>query len=230
MAPQTGSALLVLAVFVLPGFVTLLIRERTYTVPSEQKPFERLLRALYYAALVYAIALGVGALLGLDKDDVEALYHGRKPLSTLVATAILVALVLPLLVAEAGRWWRLSKLRGKVLQRLGISLAHDVDSGWNQVFSAAPDAMFVRATTHDGRVVGGMDVAGSLAGYSEQAHDLYLAQRWELDADDWFREPAVGTLGVWLPKENIAPWSCTGSVLRPRMPNPTGSSRKIVPL
>jgi hypothetical protein len=37
--------------------VTLLIRERTYTVPSEQKPFERLLRALYYAAIVYTLAV-----------------------------------------------------------------------------------------------------------------------------------------------------------------------------
>src|SRR4051812_25831492 len=45
---------------------------------------------------------------------------------------------------------------------------------------------------------------GSLAGYSEQAQDLYLVQRWELDEDDWFREPAPGTLGVWVPKDNIA--------------------------
>ena len=49
-----------------------------------------------------------------------------------------------------------------------------------------------------------MFAAGSLAGYSEQAQDLYLIQRWELDEDDWFREPASGTLGVWVPKDNIA--------------------------
>lgn len=34
MAPQTGTALLIIAVFVLPGFVTLLMRERTYQIHS----------------------------------------------------------------------------------------------------------------------------------------------------------------------------------------------------
>lgn len=204
MTPQTGTALLIIAVFVLPGFVTLLIRERTYTVPSEQKPFERLLRALYYAALVYALAIGVGALVGLGKDDLVGLYQGEKRLGELVAAAVLVVLVLPLVIAEAGRHWRRSSLRKTVVGWLKISLAHDVDSGWNQAFSEAPDAMFVRVTTHDSRVIGGMYAKGSLAGYSEQAQDLYLVQRWELNGDDWFERPAVGTLGVWVPRDNIA--------------------------
>lgn len=34
MAPATGTALLILGAFVLPGFVTLLFRERTYAVPG----------------------------------------------------------------------------------------------------------------------------------------------------------------------------------------------------
>lgn len=204
MTPATGTALLVLAVFVLPGFVTLLIRERTYTVPSEQKPFERLLRALYYAAIVYAVALGLGALVGVDKASLVDLYNGRKSLGAQVSAAVLVVLVLPLCVAEAGRHWRRSSLRATTLERLRISAGHDVDSGWNKVFSSAPNAMFVRVTTLDGRVLGGMFAAGSLAGYSEQAQNLYLVQRWELDGDDWFREPAPGTLGVWVPQDNIA--------------------------
>ena len=95
-------------------------------------------------------------------------------------------------------------LREATLARLRISAGHDVDSGWNKVFSSAPNAMFVRVTTHDGRVLGGLFAAGSLAGYSEQAQDLYLIQRWELDDDAWFREPAPGTLGIWVPRDNIA--------------------------
>jgi hypothetical protein len=35
MTPPTGTALLILAVFVLPGFVTLLFRERMFTVRGE---------------------------------------------------------------------------------------------------------------------------------------------------------------------------------------------------
>jgi len=35
MTPQTGTALLILAVFVLPGFVTLLLRERMFAVAAK---------------------------------------------------------------------------------------------------------------------------------------------------------------------------------------------------
>ena len=162
------------------------------------------MRALYYAAIVYTLAVGIGALLGVDKASLVELYNGRKSLGAQLSTAVLVVLVLPLCVAESGRHWRRSSLRETTLERLRIFPGHDVDSGWNKVFSSAPNAMFMRVTTHDGRVLGGMFAAGSLAGYSEQAQDLYLVQRWELDGDDWFREPAPGTLGVWVPRDNIA--------------------------
>ena len=69
MTPQTGTALLLIALFVLPGFVTLLISERTHTIRGEETPFERLLNALYYSALIYAIAVGVGLAIGLGKSD-----------------------------------------------------------------------------------------------------------------------------------------------------------------
>jgi hypothetical protein len=44
MAPATGTAILLLVAFVLPGFVTLLVKERIYEVPAEQQPFDRLLQ------------------------------------------------------------------------------------------------------------------------------------------------------------------------------------------
>jgi hypothetical protein len=41
----------------------------------------------------------------------------------------------------------------------------------------------VRATLTDTRVVGGYFGPGSLAGYSEQTPDLFIAERWILDED-----------------------------------------------
>jgi len=52
--PRRLAAILVLAVFVLPGFVTLLLRERSFAILGEQTPFERLLNALAYSGIVYA--------------------------------------------------------------------------------------------------------------------------------------------------------------------------------
>ena len=40
MAPATGTALLVLVAFVLPGFVAVLLSERTHLVPNDKRtPF-----------------------------------------------------------------------------------------------------------------------------------------------------------------------------------------------
>lgn len=204
MAPATGTAILILAIFVLPGFVTLLIRERTFTVPGQQSPFERLLNALYYSALVFGVVLGFGVVAGVDKQDVVDLYHGEKSLAATGGVALVLILVVPLIVADVSRRWRSSKaVRPWTLNRLGISYAHSVSSGWNQAFSEL-DGAFVRVTTTDGRVVGGLYKEGSLAGYSEEAQDLYISERWELDEDFWFVAAAGRSLGFWVPRENIA--------------------------
>jgi hypothetical protein len=203
MTPQTGTALLLLAAFVLPGFVTLLMRERTYTVPGEQTPFERLLRALYYAAVVYAVTLTAGLLAGLEKAQLVDLYRGRAPLWQMVGAGVLVVLLAPLAIAEASRRWRYSPWRAQLVARLGIRRTHDVDSGWNHAFATTGRA-FVRVTTTDGRIVAGVYGRESVAGYSEHDRDLYLAQRWTLDDEQWFNAPAAGTLGIWLPRESIA--------------------------
>jgi len=62
----------------------------------------------------------------------------------------------------------------------------------------------IRVTLKDARVVGGYYGPGSLAGYSEHVQDLYISQRWELDDDGWFVRPALSSLGLWLPHDNIA--------------------------
>ena len=172
MTPQTGTALLILAVFVLPGFVTLLLRERMFAVRGEDTQFERLLNALYYSALIYAIVFVAGALLGLDKTDIVGFYRGKKSFGEDLEAAGLIALGLPLVVAVIGLRWRKSRtLRPFVLHIIGVSTSHSVSSGWNEAFGREGSAM-LRVTLKDGRVVGGYFGQGSLAGYSEHAQDL----------------------------------------------------------
>ena len=109
MTPQTGAALLILAVFVLPGFVTLLLRERMFAVRGEDTQFERLLNALYYSALIYTIVFAVGALGGLEKTDVVGFYRGEKSLSEDFVAAVIITLVLPAGMAVIGLCWRNSR-------------------------------------------------------------------------------------------------------------------------
>jgi Family of unknown function (DUF6338) len=204
MAPATGTALLILAVFVLPGFVTLLFRERMFAVRGEDTPFERLLNALFYSAVVYAIVIGIGAAAGLDKGDVVAFYKGRKSLGDDLAAAAILAIGAPLVIAFGGLRWRDSKaVRPWVLLRLHISPSHGVSSGWNEAFEREAGPM-LRVTLRDRRVVGGYFGARGLAGYSEHAQDLYIDERWTINPEnDWFGERAAGTEGLWIARDEI---------------------------
>jgi hypothetical protein len=205
MTPETGTALLILAVFVLPGFVTLLLRERMFAVRGEDTQFERLLNALYYSALIYAIVFAAGALAGVDKTDVVEFYRGEKSLAEDLAAGGIITLALPAAIATIGLWWRSSrKVRPGVLKFIGVSPSHSVSSGWNEAFSREGSPM-LRVTLKDGRVVGGYFGDGSLAGYSEHAQDLFISERWSINPkNDWFTGVAEGTTGLWIAREEIA--------------------------
>ncbi len=203
MAPDTGTAILVLGVFVLPGFITLLFREWLYAVKRDESAFERLLQALFNSAIVYAIAIGGGLIFRLDKVDVEEFYEGQKSLGEDFLAAVLIFLVLPASLAVIGSYWKGAKsFRPNVLRLLGSSTAHSTASGWNELFSLQ-DSAFIRASLSDGRVIGGLYTRGSLAGYSQHTQDLYISQRWELDDQNWFVKPAPHSLGAWFPRESI---------------------------
>jgi len=203
MTPATGTALLLLVAFVLPGFITLIARESTYVVRDAVTPFERLLLSLSYSVRIYGIII-LGAYIGGAKaTDVADFYHGKQDLGQYILLGALALVVLPLALSEAGRWWRYSsRLRPTALHVLRISPAHSTRSAWDHFFGSNTAAL-VRLTLDDGRVVGGYFGERSLAAYSDETQDLFLEERWELDQDDWFIRPAPSSIGVWLSHEHV---------------------------
>ncbi|MGH2878311.1 MAG: DUF6338 family protein [Solirubrobacteraceae bacterium] len=197
MAPATGTALLVLAAFVLPGFVALKYRERTYVVKADDTPFERLLSALYYSFLSY-IVLGIVAvaIFGVTTQDVSELWRGDAKAGVYVVLAV-GGVLIPVTLAELARWWDGSRLRLRVRRVAGLNLAHTTPSGWEHFF-LSDRTCFVRVTLNDGRVIAGRFGDQSFAGYTAETPDLYLEQRWTLDENDWFSEPVKGSLGVYI--------------------------------
>src|SRR4051812_40295785 len=109
MAPPTGTALLLLAVFVLPGFITLLLRERTYWVRGEDSSFERLLNALYYSSLIYLVLAVFAVARGTTGHAISQLYHGKSDLWVYLVLGVIAFFILPLTVAEVGRRWQHSR-------------------------------------------------------------------------------------------------------------------------
>ncbi len=204
MVVDTGTAILILGAFVLPGFITLTLRERLYVVRGEETPFERLLSALLYSAIVYGAMLVTAHRLGLQKSDLVEFQDGEKSLGDDLLAAGAVLVMLPGLIAVWGsRWMSSRRIRPQVLQLVGSSEAHGAASAWNQLFSKQRSCL-VRVALSDGRIMGGLFDERSAVGYSEQIPDLYLSQRWEFDGEDWFVGPTDRTLGVWIASESIA--------------------------
>lgn len=203
VAPATGTALLLLVAFVLPGFITVVAREATYVVRDATTPFERLLLSLSYSVRIYAALFVLVLALGWHTSDVSAFSHGHKALWEYGVFGGLALFVLPLSISECGRRWRRSEhARPWALRFLRISEGHSTPSGWDHFF-ASNRAALVRITLDDRRVVGGYYGEQSLAAYSADIQDLFLEQRWELDEDGWFTRPAPSSLGLWVPHEHI---------------------------
>jgi hypothetical protein len=194
--------LLILVVFVLPGFVTLLISERTHVVRDTSSAFERLLYALYYSVLTYTLLAFIGWCLGFTRASVTDDYHHQESVGKILLFAVLAILVLPALIATVSRLWLGFGIRTWVIGKLKINPSHRTATAWDHFFEQGREA-FVRATLTDGRVVGGYYGPGSFATYGEQARDLFISTQWELDDDAWFRKAADASLGIWLAKESI---------------------------
>jgi hypothetical protein len=203
MALDTGTAILILGAFVLPGFITLTLRERLYVVRGEDTPFERLLAALLYSAIIYGTLLTTAHALGLQKADLVEFHDGEKPLGADLLAASAIFLLMPGLIAVLGSHWMASRrLRPWLLRLGGSSDAHDSASAWNVTFRELGPCL-VRATLTDGRTIGGLYDGNSVSGYSEQSRDLYLSQRWDLNTEGWFVGPRDRSLGVWLSDTEI---------------------------
>lgn len=197
MAPQTGTALIVLVAFVLPGFVTLAFVERTYAVPvRDRSPLELVLLALYYSAISYGIAGLVAWPLDLTLDDVRgSLQDGS--VGVIAAAGIVVVFLLPALIATVSRVWTTSRLRERLLSGAGVSAVHRIETGWDFYFRQRRPALVI-ATLRDGAKVGGFFGDMSFATYSVDGRDLFLEQRWSLDEGGWFDGPVEGDDGVWV--------------------------------
>ncbi len=209
MTPETGTAILIIAIFVLPGFVTLLFRERTYRIKGQDSPFERLLSALYYSSIIF-IVLAIAAVAAcFSREDVSHLYAGKYSLGSYLLLAVVGLFFLPLAISEAGRRWQRSrKLRPWALKKLRIDPGHGVPAGWEQLFIESEgireeQGLLLRVTLADGRVVAGFFGENSLAGYTAHTRDLFLEVRWMLNEDSWFDEPAPDTRGLWIAAEQI---------------------------
>jgi hypothetical protein len=204
MSPATGTALLLLVAFVLPGFVAILIKERLYEVAGEQQAFERLLQTLYYSLLVYAVPTVTAVVLGARREDFKSLFEGDADPRLTAVIALAVLILLPLVIAYMGRRWMVSKLRSRVLEQLHVSASHRTPSSWDYVWEDGEPCLVV-VKLRSGDSVGGYYGSASHSGYGSRQRDLFLEQRWSVTEGGGATrlEPTDGSLGIWLSADDI---------------------------
>ncbi|MDX8153301.1 DUF6338 family protein [Patulibacter brassicae] len=207
MVPQTGTALLVLFAFVMPGFVATLMRDRLFLTRSVTGDLERILVALAYSATIYGVAAAALAitapLTSFGTDDITTAWRGQSPFAVYVAAAGYVLLLAPLVIAGASFRWHNSTTRGQVLKRLDVDPAHNTRSAWDHWFQRRERALII-VTLVDGEKTAGLFDANSMAGYTRDGQDLYLEKRWTLNEHGWFDQAVEQGYGVWIPANQIA--------------------------
>jgi hypothetical protein len=200
MTPTTGTAVIIIVAFFLPGFVTVLLQERTFRSAEEATPLDRLLLIVWYSAWTYVLLAILAVTCRVHKHDVVTVYNDYKnEPSELVWRGALVVLVPSLLIAEATRRWAGWSRREDVLKKLGINGRHTQPTGWDHFFRRGHDCM-VRVTFADGRRVLGYYGPESFAAYSKDGGDLLLEKLYTPNDPDnqWFGAEVPGVSGLWV--------------------------------
>lgn len=182
--------------------MTLLISERTHAVKDTSSAFDRLLLALYYSVLTYALLVLVGWLLGYNRGRIVRAYHHEQSIGKLFVFGFVAILVIPSFIATVSRIWLSSGIRRRFIALSHINPSHRTPTAWDHFFEQQEEA-FLRATLTDGRVIGGYYGPGSFATYGQEGRDIFVSVQWELDDEAWFKQPADASLGIWLSKDSI---------------------------
>jgi Family of unknown function (DUF6338) len=201
MPPATGPALIILVAFALPGFVTVLIQERTFKSAEDPTTLDRLLRILYYSVWSYLLLAVAAIVFGVDRAYIEQLYEQNEgDPAELVWRGALVILIPSIVIATATRAWSGSKAQALALRFARINERHEEPTGWDYFFQQRGEA-YVRVTFKDGGRVYGYYGPYSFAAYAKDGRDLYLERVYAED-DDWFGPESAGTCGVWVKTED----------------------------
>jgi hypothetical protein len=200
MPPATGTALILLVAFVLPGFVTVLFQARTFNSTDDPTPLDRLLRVLYYSVWCYLVLSVVALKYDIDRQYVESLYERHKDHpAELVWRGALVVLAPATVVWLATLVWQESGANNWVLGKLRLNARHQQPTGWDFWFRKK-FKVHVRVVYADGRSVWGYYGEHSFASYAKDGRDLYLEYVFDEERDDdpWFGHWHPGNRGAWV--------------------------------
>jgi len=209
MTPATGTALVLLVAFVLPGFVVVLFQERTFKQADDATPLDRLLRALYYSVWCYLLLAVVALVFGVDRAFVEQLYRRyEEDPAQLVLRGAVVVLLPATVVWFSTLVFRESGAAERLAEIARLNARHQQPTAWDFWFRQGLRS-HVRVVYADGRSVWGYYGDDSFASYAKDGLDLFLEHVYrERDVPDrpgsedpsgpWFGQAHEHNRGGWV--------------------------------
>lgn len=211
MVPTGAAQLLVVAAFVMPGFVFQAARLRFRgQPPDERDQFSRTLRALgvsFAFAIAYFAAFGP-AIKRLSTN--HAVIFDHPVLAAL--SAFLVVFIVPMLTAliDLFIYWRIDGRNDGLDRRWAIwrALARVFTPAGYGTYSATPSARdhaarrrpreFVRIQFADSVWLGGYLGRSGFVNATPEPREIYLETAWHLDSGGNFTMPIRGSAGIWI--------------------------------
>lgn len=191
--PTTFEALLVLILFVLPGFI--LMRVITKARPhSETSDFRFIVSAILFGTIVHAI-------FGWWTIDVYLSYTAET-LSEDGFWSFYLWFVGVILVAPTIFGFVLGKLAevawiDNLLVMFGLSVSDRMPTAWDEVFGSGK-GYWIIVELNDGRKLGGFYSTNSFVSASPNPRDIYIEQVWEVGEDDNFLYQIEPDEGIWI--------------------------------
>lgn len=212
VAPATGTALIVLLAFVLPGFVVVLFQERTFKKTEDIQPFDRLLRVAYYSVWCYLLLAAVALVFGIDRPAIERLYHRYEgDPAHLVWRGALAVLVPASLVWLGTVLAHELGITRRVLEAVRLNGRHLEQTAWDFWFGRGLKG-HVRIVYANGRSVWGYYGEESFASYAKDGRDVFLEHIYDervVDDDGgdsvpgaWFGKAHEANRGGWVNLED----------------------------
>jgi hypothetical protein len=195
VVPSSGSQLLIVLLFIIPGSVFQACRGRLRgPSPADRDATSRIVRAIAVSTLLnaaYLAALG-GSLNDAVQDIDKRAAAGFSRNDGWVLLLLLFVVPASLALAD---FFSIS-LRDRLFLKLRV-FYDPTPRSWDFAFSRK-DPCFVRILTGDDRWVGGWFSSSSFAASYPEPLEIYLERAWRLDEHGGFLEEQVPSAGIWV--------------------------------
>jgi uncharacterized protein DUF6338 len=211
VVPTTLTALLIVLLAIVPGFIATTMWGRSRTWRGHASDFRTMLLSVAISGVIHVISAPL-TILWIIPARGDLLKHSYRAAGWAALVVLVVPTVLGIAAARFTDWFQKPMLKATDIRSLGIFRriwATIVRGGitpsiWDWVFEAEPpDERYLVVTFTDGTRIGGVFEAGSYALTSPETHGLFLTREWVLDANGNFVSEIPDSEGVMVEASEV---------------------------